>query len=100
MADVCEVIVRLMNTDPAVGEVFNMGNDQPVTILQLAERVVAAVNSRLDIEFESYRNVYSDDFEDVRVRVPNLAKLRSTIDYRPQHDLDYVIQEVIDWKRG
>ena len=100
VADVCNTIVRLMNTDATSGEVYNIGNDEPVTILQLAERVVAAVNPRLDIEFESYRNVYSEDFEDVRVRVPDLSKLRRTINYRPQHDLDYVIQEIIDWKRG
>jgi UDP-glucose 4-epimerase len=100
VADVCQAIIRLMDTDAAVGEVFNIGTDRPVTILELAEQVVAAIDPNLDIEFESYRNVYSSDFQDVRSRVPDLSKLKRTIDYHPRHDLNFIIQEVVDWKRG
>ena len=62
--------------------------------------MVAAIDPNLDIEFESYRNVYSQDFQDVRTRVPDLSKLKRTIPYEPRHDLDFIIQEIIDWKRG
>jgi UDP-glucose 4-epimerase len=100
VTDVCEALAELMDTDAALGQVFNVGIDEPVTILQVAERVVAAVNRGLDIEFESYRNVYGDDFRDVRRRVPDLSKLKQTIRHEPQYNLDMIIQDLIHWKRG
>jgi len=100
VSDVCRAIVQLMNTAAAVGQVFNIGSDQPTTILELAERVVAAIDPKLDIEFESYRNVYGDDFQDVRTRVPDLAKLKSTIGFELTQNLDTMIREVIEWKCG
>jgi UDP-glucose 4-epimerase len=100
VTDACVAMTELMDTDSAVGQVFNVGIDEPVTILQVAERVVAAVNRGLDIEFESYRNVYGDDFRDVRRRVPDLSKLKRTIRHEPQYNLDLIIQDVIHWKSG
>ncbi len=79
---------------------FNIGSDQPITILELARRVVAAVDPAAAIEFQSYAQAYSEDFEDVRVRVPDLTRLRQTIGFQPRHDLDDIIREVVRWKRG
>ena len=70
-----------------------------MTILELAKRVVAMVDPSLEIEFESYHEAYSEDFEDVRRRVPDLTKIRRLIGYKPQYDLDAVIREFIEWKR-
>ncbi len=97
--DVCAAVLALMDTDAAVGQVVNIGSDTPITILQLAERVVETIRPQLDIEFESYRHAYSEDFEDVRVRIPDLSKLNSLIDYRPKHDLDSILREVIEWEQ-
>lgn len=97
--DVCNMVIALMESDGAVGQVVNIGSDQPITILKLAERVVELVNPQLDIEFESYRHAYSDDFEDVRTRIPDLTKLKSLISYEPRHDLDSILREVIEWNR-
>lgn len=99
VADVCRAVIALMDADAAIGQVVNIGGDQPIAILQLAERVIAAVDPKLDIEFESYRHAYSDDFEDVRVRVPDLSKLKRLIDWEPRHDLDAIIRDVIEWKK-
>ena len=99
VADVCEAVIQLMNADAAVGQVVNIGSDQPITILKLAERVTEAINPQLDIEFESYRHAYSDDFEDVRVRIPDLSRLHSLIDFQPEHDLESIIREVVEWAR-
>ena len=71
VADVCRMVVALMATPAAVGQVFNIGSDVPVSILELAKRVLAVVDPSLEIEFQSYRDAYSDDFEDVRRRVPD-----------------------------
>ncbi len=100
VADVIRAVLGLMDTESAVGGVFNIGSDQPVSILELAQRVVAAVRPGLAIEFQTYEAAYSKDFEDIRRRVPDLAKLRKTLDYRLHYDLDAIIREVVEAKRA
>jgi UDP-glucose 4-epimerase len=95
VSDVVRAILALMETPAAMGEVFNIGSDQPVSIRALAERVVAIVNPALGIEFQSYAAAYSADFEDVRRRTPDLSKLRRTIDFRLDYDLDRIIRELV-----
>jgi len=99
VADVVAAVLALMDTPAAVGQVFNVGSDQPVTILDLAQRVAAAVDPGLPIRFVSYAEAYSSDFEDCRRRVPDLSRLCATIGYRPQYDLDATIAETIAWRR-
>lgn len=100
VADVVRAVLDLMAMPAATGRVFNIGSDQPVSILELARRVIAIVNPTLPVEFQSYAEAYSPDFEDVRSRVPDLSRLRETIDYRPRFSLDDVIREVVAWKRA
>jgi UDP-glucose 4-epimerase len=99
VADVVRAILALMQTPAAIGGVFNIGSDQPISIRALAERVIAAVDPKLEIEYQSYAAAYSEDFEDVRRRVPDLSRLRQTIDFQLHYDLDKIIQEVIAWQR-
>jgi UDP-glucose 4-epimerase len=99
VSDVCRMVVSLMAEPAAIGEVFNIGSDEPVSILELAKRVLAEVDPGLEINFQSYGEAYSDDFEDVRRRVPDLSKLRRTIDVQPQYDLDAIVRDVVAWKR-
>jgi UDP-glucose 4-epimerase len=99
VADVVRGVIALMQTPSAVGGVFNIGSDQPVSIQELARRVIAAVDPRLDIEYQSYAAAYSDDFEDVRRRVPDLGKLRRTIDFKLEYNLDQIIGDVVAWLR-
>ncbi len=96
--DTVAVVVALMETDAAVGRVLNIGSDQPVTILELAQKVVAAVDPQLSIEFQSYAQAFGADFEDIRCRTPELSRLRATIDCRPKYDLDAILHELIEAK--
>lgn len=98
--DIVRSVIELMETDSAIAGVFNIGSDQPVSILQLAKTVVAQVNPRLEIQFQSYAEAYDADFEDVRSRIPDLSRLRRTIAYRPQYDLETTIREVIESTRA
>ncbi len=100
VSDVTSAILALMRTPAAEGQVFNIGSDQPVSIRELAERVIAAVNPSLRIEYQTYGAAYSEDFEDVRRRVPDLTRIRRTIAFELRHDLDSAIREVIQWQRG
>jgi UDP-glucose 4-epimerase len=99
VADIVQAMSDLMAWSGAIGQVFNLGSEEPITILNLAERVVAMIDSKLDIEFENYRSTYPADFADLRRVVPDLAKLKNTISYRPQYTLDTAINEAIEWQR-
>jgi UDP-glucose 4-epimerase len=99
VSDVLRAILGLMGLPEAVGGVFNIGSDQPISILDLAGRVIAAVDPALGIEFISYADAYSQDFEDCRRRVPDLSRLRKAIAYEPRYDLEECIREVVAWKR-
>ena len=96
--DVCRAVVELMQVSGAAGEVFNIGSDQPISIGELAQKVIEAVDPSLTVEYQPYAEAYSDDFQDVRCRVPDLRKLRQTIDFEPQFDLNAIIHEVIAWQ--
>ena len=100
VTDVIRAVLALMDAPQAVGRVFNIGSDQPVSILDLAQRVARIVSPEAKIEFQSYTQAYDKDFEDIRRRVPDLSRLRSTIDYERQYDLDSIIQEVAASKRS
>jgi UDP-glucose 4-epimerase len=98
VADVVSAVIELMEFPAAVGRVFNIGSDQSVSILELAQRVAAAVDPKLEIVFQSYAEAYGADFEDVRRREPDLARLRATIDFQLRYDLDAIIRDVIAWR--
>lgn len=98
--DVVRMVLALMERPAAVGGVFNIGSDHPVSILELARRVIAAVDPALQTEFISYAQAYSEDFEDCRRRVPDLSKLRNLTGLRAEYGLDDVIRELVAWKRA
>jgi UDP-glucose 4-epimerase len=92
-------VVALMQTPAAIGQVFNIGSDQPVNIRDLAASVIRLAGSSSPIEFQSYTAAYDKDFEDIRRRVPDVSRLRATIGFQPQYDLEGIVRDVIDWKR-
>jgi UDP-glucose 4-epimerase len=96
VSDVVRAILDLMNCPAAVGRVFNIGSDEPISIVELARRVIRWSNSPSQIEFQSYAAAYDQDFEDIRHRVPDLSRLRSTIGYQRHYDLDRIIQQLVE----
>jgi UDP-glucose 4-epimerase len=92
--DVIAAVVQLMDEPTAAGRVFNIGSDHAVSILELAEHVRRIVNPQATIEFQSYRQAYDEDFEDIRRRVPDLSRLRATIAYEPRYTLESIIRDV------
>lgn len=97
--DVVESLTRLLNSPDAIGEVFNVGNDEEVTILQLAERIKQRAGSRSKIVKKPYGEVYGFGFEDMQRRVPDVSKLEKTIGFRPRTSLDQIIDDVIAEQR-
>jgi UDP-glucose 4-epimerase len=107
VADIVSAVLQLMACPEARRRVFNLGSDEPVTIRKLAEKVAATVSatpgnggSPLAIEHIPYTTAYAAGFEDIQCRVPDLTRIRQTIDYRPRYRLDDIIREVVAWKRA
>ncbi len=93
--DVVPAIHKLTHSDAALGQVVNIGSDQEVTIVQLAERVRARVGSSSEIRFVPYDVAYRPGFEDMQRRVPDLSKARRLIGYEPTRSLDNVIDDIL-----
>ena len=83
----------------AVGEVFNIGNDEEITIRELAVKVKAMTGSASEIVTVPYDVAYEAGFEDMVRRVPDLSKIRRVIGYEPRLSLEAIVTEVIDFMR-
>lgn len=94
--DVVQALVELTNEPKAYGQVFNIGNDQEITILELAELIRAKIDPYIDIKLVSYDKAYDEGFEDMRRRVPDLTKIKSLIGYRNSLTTEQIVDTVID----
>jgi len=100
VGDVVDCMMRLVNEPKAVGQVFNIGNKQEVTILQLAELVKSLTGSASRIEFVPYDKAYEEGFEDMPRRVPDLTKVTQLVGYEPKVQLNEIITRVIEYFRA
>ena len=92
--DVVDGLTKLLEDPNCFGQVINLGNDEEVTIKQLAERAIEATGSSSKIRYIPYENVYGDGFEDMQRRVPSLEKARRLIGYKPTRTLGDIINDV------
>jgi nucleoside-diphosphate-sugar epimerase len=99
VTDVVGALMKLMDHPGAVGEVFNIGSSEEVTIRALAERVRALAGSQSEIVYVPYEQAYGEGFEDMPRRVPDIGKIGSLIGYRPTRSLDQILDSVIAFFR-
>lgn len=97
VGDVVDGVLRLVDEPRAVGEVFNVGNDEEVTIRALAERVRALTGCRSEIVTLPYDEAYEAGFEDMPRRVPDLTKIKQLVGYQPRVGLDEILARVVDY---
>ena len=97
--DAVEAVIALMEADHTVGEVYNVGSQQEVTMLDLAHRVRELTGSSSEIVFMPYEEAYGENFEDMPRRVPSLDKIREAIGWQPTIGLDQTLQSVIQYHR-
>jgi UDP-glucose 4-epimerase len=93
--DIVPAIHKLVHTDAALGHVVNLGADEEVTILQLAERVKSMVNSKSEIQYVPFEQAFRPGFEDMQRRVPSLAKAKKLIGFSARRTLDDVIADIL-----
>ncbi len=95
VADIVGALVALMAHPESRGQVFNIGNHEEVSILQLAERVKSLTGGKSPIRLVPYGEAYTAGFEDMHRRVPDLTKIHKLIGYKPTRSLDHILADVI-----
>ena len=100
VTDVVDAMSRLIGQAEAVGEVFNLGSDEEISIEDLARKVIAGAGSSSRIEHISYEQAYGQQFDDMMRRVPKTEKIRRAIGFSPTKNLDQIIESVIADHRG
>ena len=98
IADVTEALIRLAQAPEAIGEIVNIGNDQEVTINELAALVREITGSPSRVEHVPYDQAYGHGFEDMPRRVPCREKLERLVHYRPTTPLDTIVRRVVDYE--
>ncbi len=92
--DVVEGLSKLLESPQCFGQVINLGNDEEVSILGLAERAIELTGSKSEIRYIPYEEAYGDGFEDMQRRVPGLEKAKKLIGYQPTRSLENIINDV------
>src|SRR5579862_8676291 len=95
VSDVVEAIIRLVQSEAAIGEVVNIGNDDEITIHELALLVKERTGSSSELQFIPYDQAYEVGFENMVRRVPSLDKLARIIGFRPSTPLNAIVDKVI-----
>jgi UDP-glucose 4-epimerase len=99
VSDVVEALIAVAEHPQAVGEVYNIGSDHEISMLDLAERIKYITESASNIVFVPYDEAYEAGFEDMMRRVPDISKIRALIGYQPRIDLDSMLASIIDYHR-
>lgn len=94
--DTVRALWALMNEPRAVGQIVNIGGAEPVTMLELARRVRTLAGSDSEIVLVPYERAYGPGFEDIRLRVPDLSRLRELTGCQPTVSLDAILADMIE----
>jgi len=97
VGDVIEAITLLSESDSAVGQVFNIGHSEEISIYQLAELVKELTQSEAEIKLIPYEQAYGGGFEDMRRRLPDISKIQSLIGYNPSLVLKEILEKIIQY---
>jgi len=99
VSDVVRALADLMRRDDAYGEVFNIGSDEEISILDLAREVQRMTESKSEITIVPYEEAYEPGFEDMQRRIPDTSKIRSLLGWHPTKSLTEILSDVIDEHR-
>ena len=92
--DAVKGLLLVMDSDKAVGEVFNIGNNQQISIMELARKVIEITSSKSTIEKIAYERAYPKGFEDMQRRVPDISKMKQVLGWSPKLNLDQIIKDI------
>lgn len=97
VSDVVEALIQLIEEPGAVGQIFNVGSQEEISIRALAELVKAKTNSESTLRYIPYDEAYEEGFEDMPRRVPDISKIGSFVSFRPTRNTEEIVASVIDY---
>jgi UDP-glucose 4-epimerase len=92
--DAVRALIFVMDSGKSVGEVFNVGNNQQITIMELAKKVIELTGSSSTIEKIAYENAYPEGFEDMQRRVPDISKIKQVLGWTPEINLEQIVKDI------
>jgi len=97
VGDAIRALLLVIDSDKAIGEVFNIGNSQQISIIDLAKKVIEITGSKSEIKKIPYSEAYPEGFEDMQRRVPDVSKIKNVLGWSPEIGLDQIIRDIADF---
>lgn len=97
VSDVVDAIIALSRHTEAVGQIFNIGSTEAISIKDLALKIKQKTNSDSVIKYVPYDEAYEQGFEDMAIRIPDLSKIKTLIGFQPSINLDGILDRVIEY---
>ena len=97
VSDAVKALIQVIDSDKAVGEVFNIGNNQQISIFELAKKVIQITASKSEITKIPYSEAYPEGFEDMQRRVPDISKIKNILGWSPEIGLDQIIRDIANF---
>lgn len=98
VGDAIRALMLVIDSDKAIGEVFNIGNNQQISIIDLAKKVIEITGSKSEIRKIPYSEAYPEGFEDMQRRVPDISKIKNALGWSPEIGLDQIIRDIADFR--
>jgi UDP-glucose 4-epimerase len=99
VSDAVTAVLKIIDSKESVGEVFNVGNPEEISIKSLASKIILKANSKSKIKFIPYEQAYAKGFEDMNRRIPNIDKIKNVLGWSPHLSLEQIISDVIDYEK-
>ena len=92
--DAVRALISIIDSEDTIGEVFNVGNNQQISIIELAKKVIEITGSKSEVIKIPYSHVYPEGFEDMQRRVPDISKIKQVLGWTPEINLDQIIKDI------
>jgi UDP-glucose 4-epimerase len=93
--DAVRALLLVIDSEKAIGEVFNVGNNKQISIMELAKKVIELTGSSSSIKKIAYEKAYPEGFEDMQRRVPDISKIKQVLGWTPEINLDQIIKDIV-----
>ncbi|HUW87177.1 MAG TPA: GDP-mannose 4,6-dehydratase [Candidatus Paceibacterota bacterium] len=100
VADIIDALISVANSEKTIGTVVNIGNDEEISIIDLAKKIIDMTESKSKIVYLSYADAYKSGFEDMERRVPNIQRIKKLTGWAPTRNLETIIRDVADHLRS
>ena len=100
VSDAIRALLTVIDSDKAIGQVFNVGNNHQISIMDLAKKVIEFTGSKSEIKKISYSDAYPAGFEDMQRRVPDISKIKNVLGWSPEFGLEQIIRDIAHFHRS